>query len=519
MTVDPGQDQAPSFVTVAVDELLPHPDNPRLQLRADVVERIAEEIKRSRFGAQHAILVRPVDDGLQIISGHHRVEAARQAGVAEVPAWVAEMDDDEAFMQLVLSNSQGELSPLEIGMHAHTYIQLAEGGRGKRGGLSGYAERIGRAKSRVSELRSAAEVLKTVPTSERYRLSDNAYQLHEISKAQQGLWPLLLAALVDREWSVSDTAHYVKTVREFDIPDRWSTWLPLESVVERYLATREFAPSTVARLVAAADQVVDWINTNSADPDRTRAEFDAWLPGNWQPREVAGYLQRLIASQYVVEGWYHGDWRDHMDKVDDGSVALLLTDPPYGMGYQSDYRLDRRVDRKHDTIAADDVDAPAELQAMLEAFQSKLATDAHVLVFCGWANEPEMRDAITKAGFTLRGSLVWDKQATGMGDPTTTFAPAHERILHAVKGSPPLYRRAADLLSHRRCDSSRHPTEKPEGLLRELIEAATVEGQIVADPFGGVASTAAAAKASGRRWFSCELEEKYWAIGEERLLS
>lgn len=106
-----------------------------------------------------------------------------------------------------------------------------------------------------------------------------------------------------------------------------------------------------------------------------------------------------------------------------------------------------------------------------------------------------------------------------MGDPTTTFAPAHERILHAVKGSPPLYHRAADLLSHRRCDSTRHPTEKPETLLTELIEATTVEGQIVADPFGGVASTPAAAKAAGRRWFGCELSEQYWATGEERLLS
>ena len=106
-----------------------------------------------------------------------------------------------------------------------------------------------------------------------------------------------------------------------------------------------------------------------------------------------------------------------------------------------------------------------------------------------------------------------------MGDPTTTFAPAHERILHAVKGSPPLYRRSADVLSYPRCDSSRHPTEKPEPLLRELIEAVTVEGQIVADPYGGVASTPAAAKATGRRWFGCELDEKYWRAGEERLLS
>ena len=54
----------------------------------------------------------------QIISGHNRTTAARRAGLQQIPAWVREMDDDTAFMQLVLSNAQGELSPLERGMHA-----------------------------------------------------------------------------------------------------------------------------------------------------------------------------------------------------------------------------------------------------------------------------------------------------------------------------------------------------------------------------------------------------------------
>lgn len=56
--------------------------------------------------------------GYQIISGHNRTAAARRAGLEQIPAWVREMDDETAFMQLVLSNAQGELSPLERGMHA-----------------------------------------------------------------------------------------------------------------------------------------------------------------------------------------------------------------------------------------------------------------------------------------------------------------------------------------------------------------------------------------------------------------
>jgi ParB/RepB/Spo0J family partition protein len=507
-----------------LDQLHPHPDNPRLQLREDVVERLTAEITANGFGPEHAILARPIDGGLQVVSGHHRFEAARRAGLAEVPAWVREMDDDEAFMQLVLSNTQGELSPLEIGMHALKAVPPAERKAGQ--GFKAYAERIGVTGAYIGQLHAAAEVITAAKLkfSSVANLADKAKHLYEISRAPRDTWAVLVAALAKHSWTVADTQHHVQQIKAFDVPDKWSFWLPLQEVVAAHLDTREFSPRTVAKLIAAAEQTAAWIESNAADPDAAHAEFTAWLETNkggksWEPRAVAEYLQKLIASQFVVEGWHHGNWRDHLNQLDDGTVGLLLTDPPYGQGFQSDHRLDRRVPRKHQPIANDATpeDAEAELLAALEAFAPKLADQAHILVFCSWAGEPGMRDTITKAGYTIRGSLVWDKQATGMGDPDTTFAPAHERILHAVKGSPPLYRRAADVLRHRRCDSTRHPTEKPVPLLRELIEATTAEGQLVADPFGGVASVPAAAKESGRRWWGCEIDAKYHAAGEERL--
>lgn len=516
--------------SLPVGKLVNHPDNPRLQLREDVIERLVAEMKASGFGPEHAILVRPHGGEYQIISGHHRAEAAKRAGLAEVPAWVKDMDDDEAFMQLVLANAQGELSPLEIGMHALKAVPLADGGRGKKGGLSEYAARVGRAVSGLSMLRSAAATVETLQSLEGFRIADvtdKAQHLYEISKSPRECWPTLVNELVANGWTVADTADSVKRLAEFVIPDQWAEWLPLGKVVERYLATREFSPRTVARLVAAAEQTTEWIDSHAVDPDLQHARFREWLIAgsagpehrSWQPRAVAEYLQKLIASQFVVEGWHHGNWREHIDTLDDGSVGLLLTDPPYGQGFQSDRRIDRRQPRKHDTIASDGSaeDAEAEVLAALEAFAPKLADNAHVLIFCSWSGEPGMREIVAKAGYTLRGSLIWDKQTRGMGDPDTTFAPSHERILHAVKGSPLLYRRAPDLLSHARCDSTRHPTEKPVSLLRELIEATTAEGQLVADPFGGVASVPVAAKDSGRRWWGSELEEKYWQAGEERL--
>ncbi|MBC7237486.1 MAG: ParB N-terminal domain-containing protein, partial [Chloroflexi bacterium] len=93
-----------------------HPDNPRLAFRQDVIDAIAANLN-GQYPQKHAIHVRPAGGRFQIVSGHHRIRAARQAGLKEVWAWVEPLDDEQALMELVLSNNQGELSPLEIGLH------------------------------------------------------------------------------------------------------------------------------------------------------------------------------------------------------------------------------------------------------------------------------------------------------------------------------------------------------------------------------------------------------------------
>lgn len=506
--------------TIPLDRLVPHPDNPRLQLREDVIERIAAEIARTEFGREHAPLIRPFGDVLQIISGHHRIEAATRAGLAEVPCWVKEMDDDEAFMQLVLSNTQGELSPLERGLHALAASRKWDSGEQS---LSAYAGRIGVTGAYVGQIRNAATVISKIKDSKLefslFDLGDKAKHLYEISKAPGQTWRPLVESLIKSGWTVAETAKHVEQVKGFAVGDLLyaEEWVPLSETVKRYLAAPErFTPRTVARLVAAARDVEAWIEANA--PNRLQ-EFHDWLIANrggesWDHRAIVSYHQRLLAERWEVTGWHHGNWRNHLGELDDGSVSLILTDPPYGVGYQSGYRKERHQGIENDATLDD---ALTETKDALTRLYPKLADNAHILVFCVWSTELEVREVIEAAGYVVRGSLIWAKNNTGMGDLDATFAPKHERIIHAVKGSPRLIRRTADVLEVARVSSERHPTEKPVPLLTQLIEATTSAGQVVADPFAGVASTCVAAKDTGRKWWGCELEEKYWRIGEERL--
>jgi ParB/RepB/Spo0J family partition protein len=135
---------------VPVDKLRPHPQNPRLVQREDVIASIETQLKeKGSFDPAHALVVRPVDDGYQIVMGHHRHTAAKRAGLDSVPCWVRTISDSEAFMLLATSNEQSDMTPLEWGMHALNY----------QGKLKEYAVIVGKAESSMYENRKAAEVL------------------------------------------------------------------------------------------------------------------------------------------------------------------------------------------------------------------------------------------------------------------------------------------------------------------------------------------------------------------------
>jgi hypothetical protein len=103
------------------------------------------------------------------------------------------MSDDEAYMRLVTDNAQGELSPLEIGIHALGSVELSEGGAGKKGGLREYARLVGKTDVYIGQLRNAASVYKSANLSLHFQ--DKAKHLSEISRADETTWPQLCEAL------------------------------------------------------------------------------------------------------------------------------------------------------------------------------------------------------------------------------------------------------------------------------------------------------------------------------------
>ena len=66
-------------------------------------------------------------------------------------------------------------------------------------------------------------------------------------------------------------------------------------------------------------------------------------------------------------------------------------------------------------------------------------------------------------------------------------------------------------------EKTKHPTQKPEELLRKLKLASSKVGDVVLDPFSGSGTTAAAANNTGRNFIGCELSKEYYDKSIKRL--
>lgn len=210
---------------------------------------------------------------------------------------------------------------------------------------------------------------------------------------------------------------------------------------------------------------------------------------------------------------YHGDCMEVLPALAASPVDLVLTDPPYGVSYVSNYRVAGHPMRA--PIANDeslDVVAKAWPLAM-----DCLANDRHWYAFASPRKIGEAGGIYS--GF--RHILAWDKGDMGtVGDLACGFGEAWEAIFYGMKGRRPLFgKRPRTVLRYdwsARWDPV-HPTVKPVDLLVRLIGHSTDVGEIVLDPFMGSGTTLRAAKDSGRRAIGIEIEERYCEAAANRL--
>jgi hypothetical protein len=89
-------------------------------------------------------------------------------------------------------------------MHALNCVNLAEGGRGKKGGLSAYAELLGKDSKTIRQCRDGAEVAGKVGVDP-YVLQSKTQHLSAIHSLPESCWQEAVSLMLKKEWSAKET--------------------------------------------------------------------------------------------------------------------------------------------------------------------------------------------------------------------------------------------------------------------------------------------------------------------------
>lgn len=216
-----------------------------------------------------------------------------------------------------------------------------------------------------------------------------------------------------------------------------------------------------------------------------------------------------------------GDALNPLDfaRLMDGQQAdLVLTDPPYTVGYElhlsPTQRQYRRQDGKkipNDSLSG--VEAETFISRVMRAVSDSLKPGGVYYVFSPPGDtELDFRLALRDAGIPLRQALLWLKDSFVFGRQDYQWR--HEVLMYGWREGAGHYfcgDFTQDTLWEcpRPKRSKEHPTMKPVALLERAVLNSSRSGELVVDLFAGSGSTLIAAAAQGRRCSMIEIDPLY----------
>lgn len=231
-----------------------------------------------------------------------------------------------------------------------------------------------------------------------------------------------------------------------------------------------------------------------------------------------------------------------VSRIADGSVDLMVADPPYGLG--KDYGNDSDLRRGEEYVAW--------TRQWLEAYLPKLKPAGSLYIFLTWQHSPEVFSFL-KTRMLMLNEIIWDRRVPSMGGSTRRYSSVHDTIgffamsrdyhfdLDSVRipydaatkkarsrsifvgkkwlevGYNPKDVWSVSRLHRQDPERTDHPTQKPLELVERMVLASAPAGGLVVDPFMGSGTTAVAAARHGRQFIGFELNPAYYAIAEGRV--
>ena len=244
---------------------------------------------------------------------------------------------------------------------------------------------------------------------------------------------------------------------------------------------------------------------------------------------------------------YEGDSIEWMKNIEDESVDLIFADPPYNInkaGWDKFETQEAYIDWSLQWISEAHRILKKEGTLYVCGFSEILADIKHPAMrhfkSCRWLvwhykNKANLgndwgrsHESILHLRKSKKHSFNVDDVRIPYGGHTLKY-PSHPQALTSQYGNGknrkdtwtphPKGAKPRDVIEvPTTCngmeEKTRHPTQKPEELVRKFLLASSDEGNMVVDPFSGAGTTLVVAEQLGRKWAGCEIEPKYneWAM-------
>lgn len=244
---------------------------------------------------------------------------------------------------------------------------------------------------------------------------------------------------------------------------------------------------------------------------------------------------------------YNCDYIDFLTDIQNESVSLVLTDPPFGINYQNNY-----TKKKHKVLTNDDKEFSYDVLAK-ESYRI-LKKNTCIFCFTGWSTYPKHFYELESSGFDLKEPIICGKKPSGTNNLYGTFQSNSDWVLFGHKGNFKF--KQTKVLKNKRAGSIPnkgrspvpefktrfpscwfgeefpyssenptfqsknkiyHPTIKNLEFIKWLILLSTEENDLVVDPFLGSGTTAVACKQLNRQFLGCEINKEFYNYSLERI--
>ena len=234
-------------------------------------------------------------------------------------------------------------------------------------------------------------------------------------------------------------------------------------------------------------------------------------------------INELHAPNYKL---IKGDCFDYFDRIEDNSVDLILTDPPYNIAQYSTGNIDLpgRTPLNNDLGDWDLI--PIDPAKTVGAFKRILKPSGNIFIFTSYNLLGKWHEAFDTEFDTFQ-YFIWHKTNPApkifkngflnscemivcLWNKGHKWNFSNQREMHNFFESPICMR-------PERLSNPKHPAQKPIAVLEHLLKLASNEGDVVFDPFMGVGSTGIAALKNSRKFVGVEIRNDYFEATVQRI--